>query len=194
MDAVSHLVLDIQDTFSKNRYLTCLFLDIKGAYDSVDLDVLQCKLNNHKLSKKAAANTVELFRDRQVFIRDHKGQLHGPALTKRGLAQGSVLSPILFNVYTSDLHKLKNDTINIIQYADDICIYTIQDTFSEAVRETRKVVGTLKKWMDDNNFTISAEKSAFLVFTRHRLQKRDWLGCGDYRIPWVRCYKYLGVF
>ena len=38
--------------------------------DSVDLDVLQCKLNNHKLSKKAAANIVELLRDRQVFIRD----------------------------------------------------------------------------------------------------------------------------
>ena len=42
----------------------------------------------------------------------------------KGLLQGSVLSPILFNLYTKSLHDLfaKKSEVELVQYADDFAL------------------------------------------------------------------------
>lgn len=43
-----------------------------------------------------------------------------------------VLSPILYSIYVFDLERLfhYNPDIKILQYADDVCIYTLHKTLS----------------------------------------------------------------
>lgn len=41
----------------------------------------------------------------------------------KGFAQGSLLSPLLNNVYTINLEKLLVPNVNILQYADDVVLY-----------------------------------------------------------------------
>lgn len=192
-DAMSHIVTDIQSSLSKNKYLACFFVDFKGAYDCVSLDMLTVKLKSLKLSNWVATRIIELYRDREIFIRDHHGQLHGPRLASQGLPQGSILSPILFNVYTADLHGIWDDSVSCIQYADDMCIYAVRDTYAESVRALRHIMYCLKIWTTDNNFTISPEKSAVLVFTRHRIPKISNITLAGITIPVVTRYKYLGL-
>ena len=48
---------------------------------------------------------------------------------KNGLPQGSVLLPVLFNVYAND-QSVHNETRNFI-YADDLCITTQRSTFEQ---------------------------------------------------------------
>lgn len=192
-DAISHFVTDIQCSLSKNKYLACIFVDFKGAYDCVSLDILTSKLQSLKISRRVATGIVELYRDREIFIRDHQGQLHGPRLTSQGLPQGSKMSPILFNVYTADLHGMWDDSVSCIQYADDMCIYAVRDTYAESLGALRHIMYCLKVWTSDNNFTISPEKSAVMVFTRHRIPKVSEVTLAGITIPVVTRYKYLGL-
>lgn len=193
IDAVTHLVTDIYTCFSKNRYLPCLFVDIKGAYDCVNLDLLYRKMVNLKLSREVATSVVNLFRDRKVFVRDHQGQLHGPRLANEGLPQGSVLSPILFNIYTEELHRLMDDSINVVQYADDICIYSVQNTYEKAIEVLELIMHNLKHWCSESNMTISPEKSAVVIFTRHRTPAITHITLAEVAVPVVSRYKYLGI-
>lgn len=153
IDAITQLVTDVQCTFSNNSYLACFFLDLKGAYDSVDLNFLDVKLNN--LGIKASSSITEIFKNREIHIRDHNNALHGTRIVSQGLPQGSVLSPLLFNVYTADLHCIFDDTIKCIQYADDICLYTIQNSYNACIRDLRYIVFVVKNWLIDHGFSIS---------------------------------------
>lgn len=193
IDAVAHLVTDIQCTFTKNKYLACLFVDMKGAYDCVDLNILTEKIGDVKPFSEAAATIVDLFRNREIYVRDHRGTLHGPRLLSQGLPQGSILSPLLFNLYTRDLHSIWDDSVTCIQYADDFCFYSIQDTYEESVRSLRHVMYCLKNWVTENNFSLSPEKSAVLIFTRHRIRHEGSIKLAGITIPMVSKYKYLGL-
>ena len=56
-----------------------------------------------------------------VQIDDHQSK---PAVTHFGVPQGSILGPIIFNIYVSDLKKSINSNISCIQYADDTSLYS----------------------------------------------------------------------
>lgn len=193
IDAVAQLVLDVQINFSKNGYVLCWFIDLKGAYDGVNLQVLLQKLTSMGLSARAAASIIELFRNRTIFIRDHKNALYGPRIVYNGLPQGSILSPLLFNVYTADLHDMFDDRIRIIQYADDICLYTIHNSYDRCLENLKFMVNSVNNWLIQVGLEMSPEKSAIMCFTRHRLALPDFLNVGGYDIPVVNQYKYLGI-
>ncbi len=49
-------------------------------------------------------------------------------IQNNGLPQGSVLAPVLFNIYTNDQPRYQN--INRYIYADDLCIATQSNSFN----------------------------------------------------------------
>lgn len=101
-DALTDFVTNIKINLSENRFISSVFLDIKNAYNCVDLDILQDKLIKLGIPSKAAGNIVQLYRDRKIYVRMQNNELYGPKTCSLGLPQGSILSPILFNLYMSD--------------------------------------------------------------------------------------------
>lgn len=195
LDALTSLVTNIQLAFSKKQFIGLLFADIEGAYDAVDLNILARKLFKINCSRNVIRGILQLFSNRKIYVRDHKGDLHGPRVLTQGLMQGSVLSPILFNVYTASLHNLWEDN-TCIQYADDICVFAVKNTEHECVSELERIVDKLGVWMRDHGFELAPQKCAVMICSRarntqHRAEAS--IGLNNNTFPLVRSFRYLGL-
>jgi hypothetical protein len=82
----------------------------------------------------------------------------------KGLPQGSVLSPIMYNFYTRLVEACLHPLCSILQSADDLVVY-ISGRHVEAVRDCLQTSLTiLMTWFGDLGLSLSANKSEMMVF------------------------------
>lgn len=78
-----------------------------------------------------------LISKRQIFCRFGEVLINTSidkiSWTYWGLPQGNVLCPLLYSIYTYQLEMIVNKDYKILQYADDICIYSMKPTVQESL-------------------------------------------------------------
>ena len=80
----------------------------------------------------------------------------------RGVPQGSVLGPLLFNIYINDLLLFIQDS-DICNYADDTTIYTCNKNLDNIVHRLENDSTIALKWFADNFLKLNADKCHLLV-------------------------------
>ena len=185
-------VTDIRLAFSKNKSVLSAFLDIKGAYDNVVISILHKKLNLLHVPEKLTSFIIGMLSERYISINIQDGSQLSRFLWK-GLPQGSVLSPILYNIYTFDLDKALNQSINILQYADDLLLYISDQSISSSCNSLTASLGLLKTWLDDNGLELSVPKSTVVLFSRKRTIPEINIIYDNIPMPVSTQCKFLGV-
>ena len=94
--------------------------DMSKAFDTVNIHTLIDKLTHTTIPHNILRYIANYIKGRMAYttFRNHSSTKHQ---FKSGVPQGNILSPILFNIYTSDI-PLPRDSVQLTSYADDITI------------------------------------------------------------------------
>ena len=99
--------------FFDNKYV--LFIDLKNAYDKVIHEKLFTKLVDNGISEEIINAIKIIYSNAKIKISSNDDYIN----INNGVLQGSLLSPILFNIYINDLIKdLDYIAFEILAYAD----------------------------------------------------------------------------
>lgn len=191
IDSLSVFTTDIRIAFSNNNSVLAAFLDIRSAYDSVLVSILKQKLHLLKVPIMLVNFIVNILSERtiNVYIDDNKIS----RLVWRGLPQGSVLSPLLYNIYTHDLESALSSAVEILQYADDLLIYTMGHSIESMSSSLTSSLSMLQQWLFSNGLDLSVNKSAVVLFSRMRKRPDICVEYNSMPIPVKTQVKFLGV-
>lgn len=190
-DCLYQLTADIDLAFVKKELLIGLFVDFELAYDKVIIDIFIKKMKDCGIPTKIRMVLNSLLTERNLRMYTNNTEFI-ELTTSVGIAQGSCLSPWIFNMYMRDLIAAIN--IPKLQYADDLTIYMSGKNLADIEWNLQSTIDIINIWAFENGFTISASKSCIVPFSRaHRIQTISIMA-NNMQVPVRETVKYLGVW
>ncbi|KZS03750.1 Uncharacterized protein APZ42_033451 [Daphnia magna] len=134
----------VKTAFSKGRPTYAVFLDIAKAFDRTLSEGVLFKLSTLVIRGQILKWIQPLLTGR--YIRVKIGNFLSPAVpVNRGVPQGAVLSPLLFNVMMSDLPLPLSGT-HTLHYADDVTIYAQAKSPTDGEKLLQPYLDKLNRW------------------------------------------------
>ena len=181
----------------KGKRLYSCFVDFSKAFDCIPRDKLFEKLRSKGITGKVFNLIKNIYMNEKCQVKI--GQTLSSAFdANQGVRQGCILSPILFNIFISDLPeildkdenepaKIGNDIkLSSILWADDLVM------ISESKEGLTKMFNDLIKFSSENGLKINADKTKCMIFNKTGRHIRFSIKCEGMTINTVREYKYLG--
>ena len=113
------------------------------------------KMRQIGLPNKLSVHIHRLYCTRSIFIKTCD-KLIGPRQTSIGLPQGSILSPILYIIYSYDFDLLFTDTnIKVYQFADDYAVRTQGKNINQCNTTLEDAIKKAEIWFDRNGSPIT---------------------------------------
>ena len=168
---VLNLTQYIEDGFEKGLVTGTVFVDLSAAYDTVNHRCLLHKIQELTEDIRLTELIGSMLENRFFFVELGVKKSRWRKL-KNGLPQGSVLAPLLFNIYTNDQPR-GEDTARFI-YADDLGIAAQDVDFTVVEDRLSAALDKLTPYYEDNHLRANPSKTQVCAFhLRNREAKRQ---------------------
>ena len=168
------------------------------AFDTIDHLSLLLKLRDMNFSHDSLQILSSYLSERRQYVQvEDKTSSLKPMFF--GVPQGSILGPVLFNLYVVELSD--QVTSSSIQYADDTTLYRhckLKD-LQETIKDMEKDVENLQSWSKDSNLLFNSDKLQLIIFHSQRLMnfpknQSQLFRCSGRSIEYKTNVKLLGVY
>lgn len=158
-----------------------IYLDFEKAFDKVSHKKLISKLENFGI-RGTLLRWLESFITNRFFKVRANGAFSSSYPVLSGVPQGSVLGPLLFIIYISDLAKSMKTTVSF--FADDTKLYCNPNT---SYRDLKTDLKTIEKWTDTWSMSLNPDKCTILHIGSNNLKLQYKLNSTELsKVEWQR--------
>ena len=161
VDQLARLINDIEAAFQRKEKFGLVLVDLTAAYDTVWHKGLYLKLLKIIPDVKLVRFIMLLVQDRTFILETSNGDRSRKRKLRNGLPQGSVLAPILFNIYTADMPDTLSEKY---LYADDAALGFTSHSFQIIESTLEEDLKSLSDYFDKWHLKISLKKTVCSVF------------------------------
>jgi hypothetical protein len=207
-DSIHMLTKTIKDAWRKGRVASTLFLDVKGAFPSVDINCLIHNMRRRGIPKEYTDWMRHRLENRctTLIFDNHETATF---MVENRLDQGDPYSGISYLVYNSDLLDIPSLDLGeqTLLFVDDAVLIITGEDFSDTHNKLRNIMtrtGGVFDWAKNHNCEFGIEKFQLLDISRrlipHQLNPRKRIPIPRRAlIPGEQCIlsketaKFLGV-
>ena len=117
------LIYQINDKFENNCFTLAIFIDPSKAFHTVDHQILFSTLNNYGVKGKTLSWFKNYLENGKQYLNYSNDVTNLPQI-KCGVPQESILGPLLFLIYVSNLCNASN-LLDPIMFADDTNLFCL---------------------------------------------------------------------
>ena len=192
----NHVLLKLIEEWKKSladtNIMGTVLMDLSKALDCIPHDLLVANLHAYGLSMDAITIIYSYMKRRKQGVKINDTESLFKILLS-GVPQGSILGPILFNIFINNLLFFINEA-KLANSADDNTIYAAKRDFNELLRSLEKESEVSIKWFSDNNMIVSPKKlQAVIINRQNRSNHKCCLTINNAEIKSKESVTHLGI-
>ena len=133
-----------------------VLMDLSKAYDCIPHDLLIAKMNAYGLKRNALKLVYSYLKNRMQRVKTGS-TFSSSKKVSIGVPHGSVLGPLLFNIFINYLFFIEMES-EICSFADDTTIYACDTSIEAVMIRLEGDVNRLMKWFTDNGMKANLSK------------------------------------
>ena len=168
-------------------FCSALLTDLSKAFDVLPHSLLVAKLNAYGFDLPSVRLMYSYLTNRKQTVKINNTYSDWSEIFY-GVPQGSILGPLLFNIFLADLF-LFIPNIDIANYADDNTPYATGMDANRVLEELRNTSDILLNWFNINLMKANPDKSHLINSNDKEIKMK----VGDTYVTNSKCEKLLGI-
>ena len=160
---LTKLMENSKQALDEGKNVGLILLDLSKAFDCLPHRLLLCKLNAYGISYEACTLIKSYLcqRMQQVKVASARSQWQ---IMQKGVPQGSVLGPLLFNIFINDIIYELQGVCSLHNYADDNTICCSHSDMNILKINLKKSANLALKWFENNHMKANPSKFQAILF------------------------------
>ena len=187
-----NLIENCRKALDSHEYIGLILMDLSKAFDCLPHRLFLCKLHTYGVFKDACQLIRTYLMNRRQRVKVGCSRSDWMEMNK-GVPQGSVLGPLLFNIFINDLVLYLHGKCSLLNHADDNTIGMAHTDLYEFKDQLVNCTSMAIKWFDSSHMKSNASKFQAMIMKPSPSTDPIMADINGCNVQTSDCVKFLGI-